>query len=80
MVVLERAVGGVAGEVDGVDLEELADLHGETGLLVHLADDGVARVLPVVDAAAGKRPATGPARCGPTSWASSTASSRRQTA
>jgi hypothetical protein len=42
--------------VEGVDVGGLPDVHVEPGLLVDLSDDGVARVLTVLEAAPGQRP------------------------
>ena len=46
----------IAGLVGGVHASLLADDRVEAGLLADLADDGVPRVLPVVDAAPGQGP------------------------
>ena len=59
--VLQRAVGGVAGEVHAVDGRQPGVGQRQAGLLADLPVHGVDRLLAVVDAAA-RAATTGPSR------------------
>jgi hypothetical protein len=60
----ELAVARRAGHVGAVDAGPVADRRGEPGLLVDLADQGVTRVLAVVDTASGQGPQLRPGDAG----------------